>query len=200
MDYDKIQRKLVIKSEKAHMYGVRGTMLSGQVNEKLLRHLLSKECRNLSFDSGAVTLVPLKELRKHGGPRGNKRSRQIDIIVYRGKPKWRLDDVISIPRKQVILSIEVKKWITANQRSWKSINKIIYDLKKVLGRPVIFVAFRHHGNFDKIKKLSKADETYIFSRKTNGYPWEDHSDWLYHGELGKLIETVKKVEFKSRIH
>ncbi len=195
MNYDRIQRDLVIESERAHMYGIRGTMLSGQVNEKLLRKclgkLLSNACPDLSFDSGAVTLVPLKKLKKHREPRSNQRSPQIDIIVYRGKPKWRQDDVMSIPKKQVVLTIEVKKWITTNSKRWKKINGVIYDLRKVLGKPVLFVAFRHHGDFNDIKKLSHADGTYVFSRATDGYPGEDDSDWLHSGELDKLLQTIR---------
>jgi hypothetical protein len=191
---NKLQKKLVEDSERAHEAGIRQTGLSGQVCEFLLRKELEKRFPTVNFDTGVVILKPC-QLAGLNSPlsRRGVASPQIDIIAYKGKPVIRFGEIISIMEPSVLFAIEVKKWIT--EKNMKVVNKQVERLKTDLARMVLLVSFRHHGNFSQIKKLSVADQTFLFSRATpkNQYPWTDKTIWLHEGELEGLFDGIDKI-------
>jgi hypothetical protein len=189
---NKLQRKLVEDSERAHEAGIRRTGLSGYVCEFLLRKELENQFPGINFDTGVVILEPdrLKELNSPLSRQGVV-SHQVDIIAYKGKPLIRIGEIVSVMKPSVLFAIEVKKWITADV---KFINIQVERLKNDLVRKVFLVSFRHHGDFSQIKKLSVVDQTFIFSSATaNHYPWNDNTNWLNEGELQGLFDNIEKI-------
>jgi len=190
-EFDKEQVDLVWESEEPWYYGLRGHSISGSICEKLLLNFLRKNIKGLKFSSGMITksYKKGKDLSEFGGI-----SPQIDIIVFRNGPLYESQDSVIVHEKDVVCTIEIKKWTS------KPDNEQISKLKEKVKKPLIYVAFRLHKklSYDIFKKECNADYTFIFSKDSNGNPVEaleskeDFFEYIYSGELKQLVETLKK--------
>jgi hypothetical protein len=190
INYDRAQLDLVIQSEKPHEFGMRAKTISGSICARLLRDFLRTRFSSLNFDDGIICNKDRKGdyEKKHLSP-------QCDIIVYHGLAWERIQDYVLVPLKSVLLAIEVKKWLEPSDLLPPSeyVNKQIEKQKGWLNRPVLLVGFRHDGDKQQLQSGSRADGTYLFSRRTSDYPDyvpDFFEKCLHKGELKKLIEDM----------
>jgi len=193
-DYDRIQCDLVIQSEKPHEFGLRQKGISGTICSWLLRDFLRSEFPYVKFDEGTVCSAG-----KKGWYKSDQFSPQCDIIAYRGSPWERLYEYVVIPKKNVFLTIEVKKWISLSDvidRNEKY-NKQIKTLRQSTEKSVFLVAYRTSSSMEKIKQGSVADKTYIFSGST-GTRYPDYVEdfdtrFVVKGELERLVKDIRNI-------
>ena len=96
-----------------------------------------------------------------------------------------------VPLKHTRFTIETKKWIAPREFSGEQsqLNK----LKQFTRKPVLLVAFRHHGKFAQLRKDCVADYLFTFSSPSHNYPAYDRkfkTDSLISGQLLDLCETI----------
>lgn len=200
-NYDKDQLRLVNKSERAHEAGLRHSGISGDICESLLIKILRKLIPSFNFGKGQMITKNLEGayLKKED------LSKQIDIIIFKGKPKKKIGDFVAVFQEKVQGIMEVKKWAYPKMLER---NKKLKEILKIKKFPVFFVAFRFHDrknkkiNWDqKIKKL-RLKNHYCFSgnysrkRNKNLYPWQEkeHPSIKYFGEFKKLIRDIKNLQ------
>jgi len=209
--YNQDQLGLVDKCEEAWYYGLRHAGISGEIAEALLTEYLRKKFPKLYFFKGIVKEKDLvgRELRKAGTHR-----KQIDIIASKSKPDYENAGFGVTTKDKVLCCIEVKKWVAPKDftgirqsKENQPHNKQILRIKKEIGKPVIYVGFRYHNrirnpnslSMENIKKLSKADATFILSGKTKAAPreigWPEQLEKaLYSGELERLVNYISKLK------
>lgn len=194
--YDRIQYELVVGCEKPHELGLRDTGISGDVCRRLLGDFLQREFPHLHFDCGIVSSAETRPtIYEHSskalGP-------QTDIIVYSGSPYERIYEYAVVPKRQVIATIEVKKWlgVDAFEKKPRSFNDQLRKLREFTGSPVFLAAFRHHGSLVQLKKKCAANGLFVFSSATPGryphYVTDFKKGYLHSGELLRLCRAIER--------
>lgn len=206
--FDKIQLRLVERAERANYVGLRHKGLSGTICEDLLLEELRQLFPILNFDRGVIQYGD-SAANGHALKQGESLSPQVDIIVYRDKPKAKIIDAAVVPVKQVVAALEIKKW--ANPKALRShhskLQELAVELKRAAYRPIptYYVTFRFHDRA-KIKvnwwtesRAAGMKNGFCFFGPTprNEYPWEYDKDWLksdnpYSGQFEKLVEAIRK--------
>jgi len=215
MDFNKIQKELVLECEKLHCEGVRHPGLSGSACENLLMEKLRKSIPDLKFDRGIIKIC--KEETKGKSIEKDDISPQIDIIIYQGKEIKKYEGFVIVHKENVLGVIEVKKWTSKqaleekNSSDKKKTNlQKLKKLKDLLGsKPIFYVSFRAWGKakdwFDAIENLKdKGIKFYCFygAVRKGEYPWnekrwnnfENKEENRYIGQYKELIENILKLD------
>jgi hypothetical protein len=193
--FDEIQKWLVEQSERAHKEGIRHAGLSGTICENLLMLELRKSVPKLNFDGGVIKFCKGKiNNTKHDV------SKQIDIIIYKGKPIYDIFGTIVVHSSQVLGAIEVTKWTEPKEfrKVVSSLQREEAELKNKSKKKLrlFYVTFRASNNLRPSKFKSHIRHGYCFYGRTSGsYPWE--ARWknfsIYAGQYEKLVKDVKKL-------
>lgn len=187
--YDQIQYDLVVRSEKAHEFGLRHKATSGDICNRILIDFLRSEFPPFRFNPGTITAAEKRPLRyEHSSA---DLSRQIDIIASMGSPFDQMYEYVVAPLRNVKLTIETKKWI--QPKGLEGEQKKLQEISKFTRKTVLLVAFRHDGDFSELRKKCAAASLFAFSTRSIGYPEDDttfRSNCLHTGELLRLCATV----------
>lgn len=201
-NYNQIQKSLVRLCEQAHEAGIRHSGLSGTLCENILIEELRKIFPKLNFNRGVIKFGP------------ENFSTQMDIVVYRGRPEFQVGGSAVISAKQVLATIEVKKWIYPKMleelRGWVARTEAGFHKNSRRKIPIFLVTFRSHDrrnglNWFKATKNFPTPYRYCFFggfshvNKRNLYPWEEaiwnkFQDSPYSGQFEKLINDIKKLK------
>lgn len=210
--FHKQQKKLVLRCETAHKFGLRHKGLSGAICENLFMDELRKSLPSLRFDRGVIRYAQREgwKLTKEDI------SSQIDIIIYQRRPELKIiGKHVSVPIKDVLGVIELKKWsfpkmLSPNGSLSKSLLKLGRILKQKSSKdiPVFFVSFRFEDRVQKKRGWGNISSQFpvnsycFFGRSTrkNGndlYPnkeeiWNKPEEWgCYKGQYKQLIKDIR---------
>jgi hypothetical protein len=152
-----------------------------------LKEFLTRELAHVNFDDGQVWKG------EGGGPIDTRDlSPQCDIIAYHGSPIYERFGHVVVPLNQILLVLEVKKWVRPSDTFAQ-----IQRLRGFLRKPVLLVGFRHDGDYAEIAKKAGPTSTFLFSKRSpqNRYP-DDVANFetscLRKGELERLVKEIGK--------
>lgn len=210
--WNRIQSKLVRRSEEPHFHGLRHKGLSGTICEDLLIKELRRAIPALRFDRGVVKFV-------NPTIRGNELkaedlSSQFDIIIYRGKPVYHSAANAVIYAGNVLGVIEVKKWAYAEMLL--VIRRDLVGLAELFTKktghriPSFFVAFRYHDgqrglrSWNLVRRQLPTKYTFAFSghysrqEGQNLYPWMERwwkhfESYVYANQYERLVSAIQNL-------
>lgn len=189
--YDRIQRGLVIQSEKPHEFGLRDRVISGDVCNRLLIDFLRTEFPHLSVSNGVISKSRQQpRVYEHSS---DQLSPQIDVICYIGPPLYSIYEYEVAPLDTVTCVLEVKKWTAP--KDVEAHNKSVERIRSFSGKPIGLVSFRHYGTLSTVKDTSTADKIFLFS-KTTGDVYPDYVvglEYLHLGELRNLTNWISSL-------
>lgn len=212
-NFGKLQKTLVVLSERAHEFGFRHKGSSGEICQLLLIQTLRNCFPYMKIGTGVIVSSNKtgEELRKQ-----NRKtpviSPQVDVILYKGRAKFPVNeyrehgfdlyDSVVVHQSNVILCMEVKKWAYCGDKGLEGYKRQLGDIKSFMPRnsKLFFIAFRHHGKSPQKLKMALsdiADGVYAFSgrtksRENNVYPEQDGTKTNYPpNELGNLIRDIR---------
>lgn len=204
--WNKLQASLVIECEKPHEFGIRHKGSSGYISEEILKEFLKKVFPLVNFDMGVV----IKTAREENGnfPRilnfdfsDKKLSPQSDIICYIGKPYREMHGIVVVPARNVLVVIEVKKWISQTQLNTFFETRVdqMLDFLEPQRKNFLFIAFRFDVADVLLQEYVNNENLPVpcfFFSNNNKTPYPDYIDvekYLIEDQLYALITTLKNI-------
>jgi hypothetical protein len=211
-EFDRIQKQLIYKAERAHFEGLQHKGLAGTVCEDLLIKALRRSLRSsgLKFSRGVIKFAT-------ASVRGKKLDRallspQMDTIVYKGRPSYETRSQVVVPISGVKAVIEIKKWAHSKMMRdslQAKAARIEAQLSRKSGRkvPFFFVTFRYKdgGKIRNWRSNLPTRYSYCFSGPfssksgNNLYPWQEKwwnnfEHYRYRGQYKKLVRAFSQVK------
>jgi hypothetical protein len=163
---DRVQAQMIYDAEIAHFKGFRSSTIVGERIENLLIDKLRRLFPKLKFGKGNI--IPENEIEEDGfvkvrsRGKGNARP-QTDIIIFR-KGIFEDHNYSTVKENEVVLAIEVKKWLNPKDyEKYTEGNQARLWKKHYPQIPRLIVGFRIRNSERFSLKTVDNENTFVFS-------------------------------------